>query len=135
MEHSRNQNAEEYYDDRPVSLIRAVKNASQTCVQTVDRVHLQPEKEVILIIAPDNFHDDTTECNLRHYSAVPDAIKQAEVLSQFVDSFSAMSIVVFLLQFFENIRSDYDNGEIAESSHYSRDQRLEVKPIKNVFGI
>lgn len=97
MQHSRDKDSEQNDNDGPVPLVRAVENASQTRIQTVNGVNLQPKEKVILIIAPDDFHDDATKCDLGHDSTVPDSVKKSEIVSELMHSFSAVSVVVFLL--------------------------------------
>ena len=53
-----------------------MKNRSQACVDTVARINLQPEEEVVrLLIGPNDFNDDAGESDLRDNNTVPDFVE------------------------------------------------------------
>ena len=55
-----------------------MQNSTQTGVHAIPRVNLEPEEEVVLVVRPYYFDDNTAKRNLGDDHAVPDAVEQLE---------------------------------------------------------
>jgi hypothetical protein len=53
---------------------------TETREHAVDRVYSQPEEEVVLVVTPNDLHDNPAEVHLADYYAVPHSVKQLKTL-------------------------------------------------------
>lgn len=95
---------------------------------------MKPEKEVVLAVAPNDFHDYAAKCDLRNDDAVPDSVKEQEPWFVVYSSPSLFVIVVHL-DSFEDIGEPNNDGQVATLPNNGGHQRFKIEPVKNVFRI
>ena len=75
MKHPAKNNGQNYDDNRNILIILIQQHSPKTCIYTVSGIYLQPKEEIVLIVRPNNFYNDSREGDLGDNDTKPDAVE------------------------------------------------------------
>ena len=75
MEHPTKYNWQDNNDNRNILIILIQQHSPKTCIYAVSGIYLEPKEEIILIVGPDYFYNDSREGDIWDDNTEPDAIE------------------------------------------------------------